>query len=348
MPRDAEQRSRQLAVLALVLVAVFVLSLAVGSVRIPFAEVLRILGGGEGDAALTKIVLQFRLPKALTALFAGASLAVSGLMMQTLFRNPLAGPSVLGISSGASLGVAVVVLATGGGPFRLLAELGHLGDLGTIAAASLGAAGVLGLVVVAARRTSTLTLLILGLLFGYVTSALVTVLMHFSLAERIQAFVVWSFGSFGGVTRGQLVLLAPVLVAGLAISQVLAKPLNALLLGESYARTLGLEVDRARVWILAATALLAGSVTAFCGPIAFLGVAVPHLARGVFHTSDHRVLIPGTALIGAVMALVADFLAQLPGSQAILPLNAVTALLGVPVILAIVLRHRTLEASFER
>ncbi len=336
----------RIVLLALAVGVVFCLSLASGSASIPLGDVLGILAGGEGDkAAWGTIVLQFRLPKALTATLAGAGLAVSGLLMQTLFRNPLAGPYVLGISAGASLGVAVVVLSVGAGT-QLLAGLGLLGDFGLIVAASLGAGAALALVLVAARRVSTLTLLILGVLFGYATSALVTVLLHFSLADRIQSYVAWTFGSFGGVTWSQLKVLAPALLAGIALAVLVSKPLNALLLGEAYARSLGLSVGRARFVILLATALLAGGTTAFCGPIGFLGVAVPHLARGFFRSSDHRVLVPGTALAGALIALLSDLVAQLPGQEAVLPLNAVTALIGTPIIAAIILRRRGLDDSF--
>jgi iron complex transport system permease protein len=335
----AKRSAQRFVVLALALALAFLLSLAAGSVTIPADEVLTILTGGEPTrASWAKIVLGFRLPKALTALLAGAGLAASGLLMQTLFQNPLAGPYVLGLSAGASLAVAIVVLAGGTGMV-----LGT-GGLGLATAASLGAGAVLALVLLAARRVSNLTLLILGVLFGYATSSLVTILVHFSLAERIQAYLTWTFGSFGGVTWSELRVLAPVLLAALLLSMALAKPLNALLLGESYAKSLGLAVRSTRFAVIAATALLAGGVTAFCGPVGFIGVAVPHLARGLFESSDHRVLMPGTALLGALVALVADLVAQLPGSETVLPLNAVTALIGTPVIAFVVLRRR-LEAS---
>ncbi len=335
------------ALLVLALAVLFVASLATGSVTIPAGDVFRVLTGDEASKeSWTSIVLQFRLPKAVTAVLAGAALAVSGLLMQTLFRNPLAGPYVLGLSAGASLGVALVVLTTGAAATGLLGGLGLAGDLGLAAAASLGSAAVLALVLAAARRVSTLTLLILGVLFGYAVSSLVTVLIHFSLAERIQAYITWTFGSFSSVTWSQLRVLAPALGLGLALAFAAAKPLDALLLGERYAASLGVAVGRARFVILAATALSAGAVTAFCGPVGFLGVAVPHLARGLFQGADHRVLVPATALAGALVALASDLVAQLPGSSAVLPLNAVTALLGVPVIVAVILRGRTLEASF--
>lgn len=329
-------------------VLLFLFDLALGSVRVPLAEVVEILLGGEPTReAWRSIVLHFRLPKAITALLAGASLAVSGLLMQTLFRNPLAGPFVLGISSGASLGVAAVVLTAGAGSAGLLAGLGLGGDVALVTAASLGAALALGLVLLVARRVSILTLLILGMLFGYAAGALVTVLMHFAMAERIQAYVVWTFGSFGGVTWEELRVLAPVLILGVGVSAALAKPLDALLLGEGHARALGVSVAPVRHALLVITAVLAGGVTAFCGPIGFVGVAVPHLARGIFATSFHRVLLPATALLGALVALAADLVAQWPGSATVLPLNAVTALLGAPVIGWVVLRKRSMTHAFD-
>jgi iron complex transport system permease protein len=265
----------------------------------------------------------------------GAGLAVSGLLMQTLFRNPLAGPYVLGISAGASLAVAIVLLASG----SALAFTAGTGGIGLVAAASVGAGAVLLLVVLAARRVTNLTLLILGVLFGYATSALVTILIHFGAAERVQTYLAWTFGSFGGVTNDELRVLVPVLVLGLGLALVQAKPLNALALGESTAASLGVTVGRTRFAVLAATVLLTGAVTTFCGPVGFLGVAVPHLARGFFRSNDHRLLLPGTALLGGLVALTADLVAQVPGSETVLPLNAVTALVGAPVIAAVVLRR---------
>lgn len=341
----------RLGLLLLLVSAFFVLDLALGSVSIPFGDVIRGLAGGETEIPSHRVILlQLRLPRALTAILAGAALSVAGLLMQTLFRNPLAGPYVLGLSAGASLGVAIIVLGTGGvGSFLgVAAVVGQvsaplLGDLGKITAASLGAGGVLALVLLASRRVSTLTLLILGVLFGYAVSALVTVLLHFSLAERIQAYLAWTFGSFGGVAWGQLGLLAPLLLAGLLMALGVAKPLNALALGEEEARGLGVRLAPVKGWVLLSTALLAGAVTAFCGPIGFVGIAVPHLARGLLGRADHRLLIPTCALAGAAIALLADVVSQLPGRQAVLPLNAVTALLGAPIIVAVILRRRGLQ-----
>lgn len=333
--------------LLIVLVMVFVLSVAIGSVNIPINEVVTILLGGEASRATwSTIVLDFRLPKALTALLAGAALGVSGLLMQTLFRNPLADPFVLGVSSGASLGVALVVLTLGTTGGILIAGLGLTVDLSLTLAAILGAACAMFIVLtVAARVRSIMTLLILGLMFGYLTGALVSLLMYFSIAERIQIYLNWTFGSFGGVTWKQMPIFLPAIVTGLVSAFLLTKPLNALLLGEAYAQSMGLNVHRARLAIIVSTALLAGSVTAFCGPIGFLGLAVPHICRAIFGTSDHRALIPATILMGSILALVADLIAQVPGSQIVLPLNAVTALIGAPVVVWVILRRRVLREA---
>lgn len=327
------------------LLGAFVLSLVFGSVKIPLDNIVRILLGGTADrASWTAIVWNFRLPKALTAALGGAALAVSGLQMQTLFRNPLADPFILGVSSGASLGVALVILSVGATGSLLMAGTGLLGDFGLAAAAGLGAATVLGAVLVVSRRVqSAVTLLILGLMFGYLTSALVSLLIYFSLPERIQAFSLWSAGSFGGVTWSQMRIFLPLVLVGLVVANVVSKALNALLLGETYARSLGVNIRRARVWIVLSASLLAGTVTAFCGPIGFLGVAVPHLCRNLFNTADHRILVPTSMLLGAILALLADLIAQLPGSQYVLPLNVITSLFGVPVIVWVILRQRKLN-----
>lgn len=330
------------------LVVAFLLSLALGSVAIPLDNVVRILLGGTPDKATwADILWKFRLPKALTALLAGGALAVSGLQMQTLFRNPLADPYILGVSSGASLGVALVLLGAGAAATKVVGSLGLYGDLGLVIAASLGSALVLGLVLLVAQRIqSTLTLLILGLMFGYLTSALVSLLVYFSLPERVQVFSLWSAGSFSGVTWSQHWVFAPVIGAGLLVSHLLPKSLNALLLGDTYARSLGVNVVQTRRWIILCASLLAGAATAFCGPIGFLGVAVPHLCRTLFNTADHRVLVPTSMLLGGTIALLADMIAQLPGSQTVLPVNVVTSLFGVPVIIWMLLRQQQLRASF--
>lgn len=339
--------------LAFVTLMVFVLSLTIGSVLIPTEEIMAVLlGGSASKSSWTTIVLKFRLPKALTAMLAGAALSVSGLQMQTLFRNPLAGPFVLGISSGASLGVALIILLAGaavsmGGSTTLLAGVSLAGDTSLALSAIFGSGLVLFLVLFVARKVqSGMTLLILGLMFGYATGALVSVLLYFSIDDRIQAYISWTFGSFGGVTWRQLQVMAPAILLGLGGGHLLMKPLNALLLGETYARSLGLNVHHARLGIICSSAVLAGVVTAFCGPIGFLGIAVPHLCRSLFHTSDHRLLLPAVSLMGATLALGADIIAGLPGSQLTLPLNAVTALLGAPVVIWVILRQRNLREAF--
>lgn len=353
-PRLGIRRAALVGMLALT-VFMFLVSLAFGSVRIPLDQIVTILLGGEAARdTWPTIVWMFRLPKALTAVLAGAALSIAGLQMQTLFRNPLADPFVLGISAGASLGVALVVLGTtalgvasGGVSRTFLAGLGLLGEVGVVGAACLGAGCVFGLIMLVSRRLqSTVTLLVLGLMFGYLTSALVSVLIYFSAPDRIQAFAAWGFGSFGGVTWQQMRVLAPVVLVGLAIAYAASKSLNALLLGESYARTMGLNVRRTRFWLLTGSALLAGAVTAFCGPIGFLGVAVPHLARNLFRTADHRILVPAVVLIGATLALLFDTVSQMPGTNRTLPLNAVTSLLGAPLIAWVILRRQNLRTAF--
>ncbi|MEH2421579.1 MAG: iron ABC transporter permease [Nostoc sp.] len=329
------------------LIFAFLLDLALGSVDIPINEVVKILLGQEPEKAIwANIILKFRLPKALSATLAGAALGVSGLQMQTLFKNPLAGPFVLGISSGASLGVALVMLIASATTPTLLADLGIISDFSLVIAASLGAASVLGMMLVVSRRVQdTMTLLILGLLFGYATSAIVSILLQFSSKERIQSYIMWTFGSFAGVTWKQLVVLTPVILLSLLLAVLQSKSLNALLLGESYARSLGLTVEKTRFSIITSASILAGAITAFCGPIAFLGVAIPHLCRSLFNTSDHRILIPSVTIMGAILALFADLFSQLWVSQMVLPLNAVTALIGTPVVTWVILRRNS-QKSF--
>jgi len=347
-PRTGSRRWLLLGLLA-ALAAAFLLNLGLGSVNIPLGDLLKIVLGGEPESEVWRaIFFDIRLPRAITAILAGAALSIGGLQMQTLFRNPLAGPFVLGINAGASLGVALVVLGAGAvSTAGLLANLGPLGHVGVVLGATAGSAIVLGLVLVVSRRVeSTTTLLILGLMFGYATNAAVSVLLHFSVAERIHAYITWTFGSFGGVTHDHLKILAPTIVVGLLVSYLLTKALNVLLMGEAYAESMGLSVNRARFLILTSASLLTGAVTAFCGPIAFLGIAVPHLCRSLFNTSDHRTLLPAVTLMGALLALLADLFARLPGTETMLPLNAVTSLIGAPVVTWIVLRQRNLRSSF--
>lgn len=328
-------QARSFLLLALLLLALATLDLFFGSAEIPPGEVMQLLFGQETPGITPSwvlIVRELRLPKVIVAMLAGAALAIAGLLLQTLFRNPLAGPDVLGISSGASLGVALVVLWLGSGEASWLSGLGLLGDMALVSAASCGAFLALALILWASRRMGNLTLLVLGILLGYTTGALTTILLHMSLAERVQAYVMWTFGTFGGAGWSEIRLLAPVLLLALGTALLLGKKLNALALGDVFARSLGVDVARLRRLILLLAAVLAGSVTAFCGPIAFLGIAVPHLARMLFRTADHRRLLPATALLGAAVALLADLLTQLPPGAEVLPLNALTSLLGAPLI----------------
>jgi len=342
----AGHRYRELTVLAglgVLLLAAFVISLALGSTWIPARQVASILLGAEGERTAAAIVVEtIRLPRSITAALAGAALGISGLQMQTLFRNPLADPFALGVSSGASLGVAIVVLGTGYGATALFgATLGLAGDAAIILAAVIGASLVLGLVlIVSARVESPTTVLILGLMFGYAASAFVTVLVGATEPERIQLWAAWQFGSFSGVTWQRLKLFAPIIAGGLLLAALTTKQLNALLLGENYARSMGLAVRRMRLLILLSASVLGAVVTAFCGPITFLGIAVPHVCRGFLGTSDHRALVPAVVLMGGAVALIAQTASLLPGSAGIVPLNAVMSLIGAPVVAMVVLRGR--------
>lgn len=330
-----------LGLLLLAFAIAFVLSIAIGTVNISISSVLHVLLGGEAERDTWRtIILQIRLPKALTAVLAGAALAIAGLQMQTLFRNPLADPYVLGVSSGASLGVAVAVLGTGfvmGAAGSMFAS--GLTALGVVGAASLGAALVLMLTIAVSRFIqNNLTLLVFGLMIGYLTSALVSLMLFFSNPERMQAYLLWTFGSFGGTTWAQLQVLAPVILVALLAAIASAKAMNALLLGETYARSLGISITRTRIWITVTASLLAGAITAFCGPIGFLGIAVPHLARNILRSADHRALAWACVLMGASLALLCD-LATHFGSVA-LPLNATTSLIGAPIVVWVILRQR--------
>lgn len=314
--------------LALLVAALFIAHLFLGSVSMPLSDVLRALfSPAASDPATVSIVRSIRLPQAITALLAGAGLAVSGLLMQTLFRNPLAGPSVMGISSGASLGVAIILLAR-----PVWAMLPVPEDLALVGAALCGAMGTLVLVLFADRRVGDgVTLLIVGLLIGYLCSAVISVLQVASVASALKGYVLWGMGSFGGVSAQRLWWLGIPLLIGIGAAVASTKALNAMLLGDDYATSMGVPIRVARRRLLWVTGLIAGTVTAFCGPIAFIGMVTPHLARGLLRTSDHARTIPATLLCGAVMALGADLLARI-SAGALLPLNAVTSLLGVPVV----------------
>ena len=320
------------------LVILFVLHLTIGKVPIPLVETLKILFTSDRtQPGWRSIIWQFRLPKAIVASLAGAALAVSGLQLQTLFQNPLAGPFTLGISSGASLGVAVVVLAAETFQWDSLSQLG---SWATIVAACLGSFLVTATVLMASKWVkSGSALLILGLMFGYGTGAVVNILLQVSSAQQVQQFVIWTFGSFGGVTWAQLPTMAGGIALGLGLATLLTTQLNSMVLGEMQATTLGVDVQKVRLGVLLSASLLAGGVTAFCGPIAFIGVSVPHLARGVLKTADLRWLLPGVMVLGAGLALIADLVAQNVLPRSVLPLNAVTALMGTPLITWIVVRQ---------
>ncbi len=317
------------------------LNVSLGSVNIPFKALLNILSGEASNESWSYIIWDYRLPKAFTAILVGSGLGISGLLMQTLFRNPLAGPFVLGISSGASLGAALLLLGgtllSGGIAFYLV------NDLTVIIAASIGSFVVLfAVILVATRIRDTMALLIIGLMFGSITAAMVSVLSYFSSAEQLQQFIFWSFGSVGNLSWNQVALLSGIVILGTFLGILSIKALNALLLGEHYAQSMGIRLKKTRYLILAAAGLLAGGITAFAGPIAFVGLAVPHLARQLFNTNDHKILIPAVFLYGAILMLLCDAVAQLPGSASVLPINAITSIIGAPVVIWLLLRKRNI------
>lgn len=326
------------------LCVLFVANLFWGSVRIPFRSVLSILLGEEEKTTWTYIVLQTRLPQAITALFAGASLAVAGLMLQTVFANPLAGPSILGIDSGASLGVALVMLLFGGSVGRITTELSVSGYMAVIAGAFIGAALILGLIIFFSTLVrSNVMLLIIGIMMGYVTSSAISLLNFFATAEGVFSYVMWGMGDFSGVSVAQLPFFCGLLLVGLLLALLLIKPLNALLLGERYAENLGVNVKRIRILLLLSTGLLTAVATAFCGPVAFIGLAVPHVARLLLGSSNHNLLLPLTLLCGAVTALLCNLISVLPGTSGVIPLNAITPVLGAPVIIYVIVNQRKIQ-----
>ncbi len=325
-----------------------VTNLILGSVYIPISKILRFFfSGTTHNTTWDLILLNVRLPKMLTAVFVGGALGISGLQMQTLFKNPLAGPYVLGISSGAGLGVALAIfLGLSLGSFLELSGLGRSWLL--VICAGLGAFGVLIVITLASRRTrDSVTLLIIGLMFGATSSAIVSILQYFSQAENIQAYVIWSFGNLGSLSWTELKIFIPLILIGFLISIFLSKPLNALLLGENYAQSMGVNLKFNRLLIIITTSILAGTVTAFCGPIAFLGIALPHIGRMIFRTSNHLYLTPIIILTGAILMLIFDTISQLPFSEATLPINAITSLFGAPFVIYLILRQKTMAQSFE-
>ncbi len=333
------------ALIAIGVIAVFVAELTIGVVKIPVSEILTVLVGGEASRETwTRILIDLRLPRALTALFAGGALGASGLLMQTLFRNPLASPWTLGLAAGSSLGVACLVVLASATSATAFLRFGALGNLSLAAAAAIGSTVTLLFILAISRRVSTVTLLVVGLMLHYFIEGLVSLVLHLTDETQVRVFSGWNDGSYANITWQQLKILVPVVIVGLAISLLLVKPLNALLLGESYARTLGLTVGKARLWAFAATATLAGIVTAYCGPVVFLGIAIPHLCRGVFKTADHRTLMPASILVGALLGLAGDLVTHLDWGYHVFHLNTVNALIGAPVILWIILRQKNIRA----
>lgn len=325
-----------------IIIAIFIfLNLLLGSVHIPAKEVINIIFGSNGESEIYRnIIIKSRLPQALTAVVAGAGLSVAGLLMQTVFRNPLAGPSVLGISSGASMGVAFILLLSG--VFgQALSKVGYMGEIAISFAAIIGSLSVMALIIYASQKVrGNVTLLIIGVMIGYIANAVIGVLKFFSVEEDIRAYVIWGLGSFARVSGGQMVLFISIMAILIPISMLLIKQLNLMLLGDGYAQNLGLNIKKSRMQIITCAGVLVAIVTAYCGPIAFLGLAVPHICRAIFQTSDHRILMPSAVLIGAALALVCNLIARMPGFEGVLPVNSVTALIGAPIVVSVLFKKQ--------
>ena len=326
--------------LFVLLVILFITNISLGSVSIPIKEIFNLLSGGVASkSSWETIIISYRLPKAITAILVGSGLSISGLLMQTLFRNPLAGPFVLGISSGASLGVALLIL--GASVFGGFFLTSMFSNWALAIAASIGSFFVLSAVIIAANRVrNTMSILIIGLMFGSLTSAVISVLAFFSQAEQIQQYLFWSFGSLGNLTWEELSIFGVIYLVGILGTFSVIKPLNSFLLGENYAQSLGINIKRSRNIILLITSILTGVITAFSGPIAFVGLAVPHIAKMLFSTSNHKILLPSAALIGAIVLLICDCIAQLPTSEYTLPINAITSLFGAPIVIWLLVRKK--------
>ncbi len=325
----------------------FFLNLVLGSVHIPLRAVWNIICGSSDEPVVWQnIVWKSRIPQSLTALVAGAGLSVSGLQMQTVFRNPLAGPSVLGISSGASLGVASVILLSGSIGGVALSKLGYIGEIALTIAATAGALSVMTLIVFVSQKVKgSVTLLIIGVMIGYVANAIIGVFKYFSVEEDIRAYVIWGLGSFARVSGNQMTLFICIMAVLLPLSFLLIKTLNLLLLGDSYAKNLGLNIKRARLYVISCSGILTAIVTAYCGPVIFLGLAVPHLCRGLLRTSDHRVLMPAAVLTGSSLALLCNLIARMPGFEGALPVNSITALIGAPIVVYVLFSKRKNEMT---
>ena len=335
---NTKQNTLLFALLFIGLIVLFFVNISFGSITIPFKEVYASLTGGHSSKSTWEyIIINYRLPKAITAVLVGMGLSISGLLMQTLFRNPLAGPYALGLSSGASLGVAFVILGASILPSFLSGVL--LSPYGIVLASTLGSTTVLLLVLLVSQRLrDTMAILIVGLMFGSFTSAIVGVLTYFSSAEQLQKFTFWSMGNLGNLSWTSILILSICVLFGLLLSLLSIKPLNALLLGENYAKSMGLNFSKARLTIILATSIVAGSITAYAGPIAFIGLAVPHIAKLVFQTSNHTVLFWSTLLFGAAIMLICDVVSQMPGMEITLPINAITSILGAPVVIWLLVR----------
>jgi len=326
--------------LALLTIIFFVVNVSLGSITIPIKSIFNSFFNASGNYTNHEYIIQnYRLPKAITAILVGSGLGISGLLMQTLFRNPLAGPFVLGITSGASLGVALVIMGSSvlGGIFATLL----ISKWSLVIAASLGSFLVLlTVLIVSSRVRDTMAILIIGLMFGSITAAVVSVLSYFSSAEDLQQYIFWGFGSLGDLQWNELKIFALIYVVGLVFSLASIKALNTLLLGENYAKSLGLNIRKSRLIIIIATSLLAGTITAFAGPIAFIGLAIPHITRQIFNTANHKILLPAVFLLGAIVMLICDSIAQLPNTDYTLPINAITSLIGAPVVVWLLVRKK--------
>jgi len=324
--------------ITVLLFIMFILDILIGSVSIPFNEFLSILTGKEGDPKYSMLITTFRIPKAITALLCGAALSASGLQMQTLFRNPLAGPYILGISSGASLGVALFLL---GIPAGMTFGSEILKNLGIAGAAWIGSAAILLIIfAVSLRIKDIMAILILGMMIGSGATAIVNILQYISTESSLKTFVIWTMGSLGNISTFQVKILTACVFLGLGISVSLIKSMNLMLLGENYARTMGQNIGLVRSGIFISTTLLAGTVTAFCGPIGFISTAVPHIARMIFSDADHKVLMPASIILGAIIMLICDTISQLPGTDMVIPINTVSAFVGIPVVVYVIIRNR--------
>ena len=332
--------TKQFSILSVLLILFFLCNISLGSVYIPLQEIVSVLTGNISvKESWTTIIINFRLPKAITAILVGSGLSVCGLLMQTLFRNPLAGPFVLGISSGASLGVAILILGSSVFSTYFLTDI--LTTWSIPIAASLGSFLVLSAVIIAASKVkNTMSILIIGLMFGSLTSAIISIFSYFSEAAQIQQYLFWSFGSLGNLSWDEIIVFSIIYCIGILGTILVIKPLNSFLLGENYARSLGINVKKSRTIILIITSILTGVITAFSGPIAFVGLAVPHLARMLFNSSNHKTLLPAVAIIGAIVLLICDSISQLPTSEFTLPINAITSLFGAPIVIWLLVRKK--------